>query len=138
MKISGITGAAVQLRSAVMSDLAAITEIYNEAVTTSTATFDTEPKDLDEQVRWFQSHDANHPVIVAVFNGKVVGWASLSKWSERHAYDLTAETSSYVKAEHRGQGIGRRLKEAIIEAARSLGLHTLIARVVKGNEETLA
>jgi phosphinothricin acetyltransferase len=117
------------IRKAEPSDLVAITGIYNEAILTTTATFDTDPKIPEERVGWFQAHDERHPIFVAVLDGTVVGWASLSRWSERPAYDNTGETSFYVKAEHRGQGIGRKLKEAIIEEARRLRFHTIIARV---------
>ena len=120
-----------------MADLSAITEIYNEAILTTTATFDTEPKSLAERTRWFESHDEKHPILVAVLDGRVVGWASVSRWSERSAYDATAETSFYVKAEFRGQGIGRKLKEATVEEARRLQIHTLIARVAQDSLESL-
>jgi phosphinothricin acetyltransferase len=120
-----------------MGDLDAITDIYNEAILTTTATFDTGPKSTAERLQWFQSHDERHPILVAVMDGRVVGWASLSRWSERRAYDDTAETSFYVKSEFRGQGIGRRLKEATIEEARRLRFHTLIARVAEGSGESL-
>jgi L-amino acid N-acyltransferase YncA len=36
----------ILIRRAVIADVAAITEIYNEAIRTTTATFDTEPKSL--------------------------------------------------------------------------------------------
>jgi L-amino acid N-acyltransferase len=127
----------ILIRPAELSDLDAITEIYNEAILTTTATFDTEPKTRSEQIAWFQDHDTRHPVLVAVLDGKIAGWASLSKWSGRCAYADTAETSFYVKAEHRGQGIGRKLKAAIIEEARQLKFHTIIARVAQGSEESL-
>ena len=67
----------------------------------------------------------------------VVGSASLTQWSDRCAYADTAETSFYVHSSHRRRGIGRQLKEAIIEEARRLGYHTLIARVAEGSEESL-
>jgi phosphinothricin acetyltransferase len=122
------------IRRAVLSDVAAITSIYNEAILTTTATFDTEPKSVDERAAWLGAHDERHPVLVAAIGDDVVGWACLSKWSDRSAYDGTAETSFYVAAEHRGRGIGRRLKEAIIGESRRLGYHTLIARVAEGSE----
>lgn len=127
----------VQIRKAALADLEAIREIYNEAILTTTATFDTEPKSATERLQWFQSHDERHPILVAVLDGKVVGWASLTQYSERRAYDDTAETSFYVKSEFRGQGIGRKLKEATIEEARRLRFHTLIARVAEGSEESI-
>ena len=125
------------IRRAALSDLEAITEIYNQAIETTTATFDTEPKSTAERANWFHSHGERHPIIVAEVAGKVVGWACLTPWSDRRAYDDTAETSFYVKSEHRGQGIGRQLKAAIIEEARKLGFHSLIARVAEGSNESI-
>jgi phosphinothricin acetyltransferase len=124
----------VLIRRACLSDVPAITAIYNEAILTTTATFDTEPKTIEERAAWLSAHDERHPVLVAVIGDNVVGWACLSKWSDRPAYDGTAETSFYVAAEHRGRGIGRKLKEAIIAESRRLGYHTLIARVAEGSE----
>jgi phosphinothricin acetyltransferase len=131
------TDTSVTVRRAELADAPAITDIYNEAILTTTATFDTEPKSVAERTQWLQSHDDRHPVLVAVVDGKVVGWASLTRWSERCAYDDTGETSFYVYATHRGRGIGRKLKEAIIEEARRLRYHTLIARVVQDSRESI-
>ena len=66
-----------------------------------------------------------------------MGWASLNVWNPRAAYDGTAETSFYVKEEHRGKGIGRKLKAAIIEEARRLEFHTLIAGAAEGSDASL-
>ena len=125
------------IRPATESDLPGILEIYNDTILNTTATFDTEPKSVDERTKWLQSHDERHPILVAVVDGGVVGWASLTRWSERRAYDDTAETSFYVHSTHRGRGVGRKLKEAIIEEARRLGYHTLIALVAEGSQESI-
>jgi L-amino acid N-acyltransferase len=127
----------ITIRRAELSDASAIADIYNEAILTTTATFDTETKSASERVEWLKAHDERHPVLVAVVNGEIAGWASLTKWSERPAYDSTAETSFYVHSAHRGRGIGRTLKRAIIEEAVRLGYHTLIARVAEGSNESL-
>ncbi len=63
----------MNIRAARIADLEAITAIYNEAIRTSTATFDTEPKDSREQHHWFQSHDEKYPILVAEAQGKVLG-----------------------------------------------------------------
>jgi phosphinothricin acetyltransferase len=125
------------IRHAEIADAEAIADIYNEAILTSTATFDTVPKSIEERTQWLESHDERHPVLVAVIDGVVAGWSSLSKWSDRPAYDDTAETSFYVHSTYRGRGIGRKLKETIIEEARRLGYHTLIARVAEGSRESI-
>ena len=64
----------------------------------------------------------------------MLGWASLSAWSDRCAYSDTAEVSVYVDASHRGRGLGRALAEAIVAAGRKAGLHTLLSRIAEGNE----
>jgi L-amino acid N-acyltransferase YncA len=125
------------IRRAELEDAQAIADIYNEAILTTTATFDTEIKSVDERIQWLQSHDERHPVLVAVVDGTVVGWAALTQWSDRCAYHDTAETSFYVHSTHRGRGIGRKLKEAIIEEACKLRYHTLIARVAEESRESI-
>ncbi len=125
------------IRPAKLEDVTAITEIYNEAILTTVATFDIEPKTDAEQSVWFANHSSKNPILVAESDGTVVGWASLSEWSDRCAYSDTAEISLYVKQEFRGKGIGRRLLEDIIEEGEKVGLHTVIARITKGNEESI-
>ena len=127
----------IQIRTADLADLDAITEIYNEAVLTTTATFDIEPKTKADRLDRFCAHGPKYPLLVAELDGRVVGWACLNPYSDRAAYDGTAETSFYVKSERRGQGVGRRLKGAIIDEARRLKFHTLLARVAEGSEESL-
>jgi L-amino acid N-acyltransferase YncA len=125
------------IRSATLQDLGAITEIYNDAILKTVATFDTEPKTDAEQKRWFKGHGTRYPILVAKEGNFIVGWASLSQWSDRGAYAGTAEASVYVREEYRGRGIGRRLNEAIIRAGREAGLHTLIGRIADGNDASL-
>ncbi len=120
-------------RRATVADLKAITDIYNEAVVTTDATFDLETRTEEEQGVWLAGHDAMHPVLVAELDGMVVGWASLSKWSSRSAYAGTAEISLYIKEEFRGKGAGRKLLEDIMLEGEKVGLHTVLARITTGN-----
>ena len=124
--IEGLT-----IRAAQPTDLDAITEIFNDAILNTTTVFFFEPRSRDQQLEWFQSHGPRHPILVAELDGNVIGWTSLSPWSDRDAYRDAAETSSFVAEGHRGKGIGRQLKTAIIEEARRLGFHTLVARVAE-------
>ena len=87
-----------------------------------------------EQAQWFHEHQGRFPVVVAEVNDRTVGWAAISPWSTRCAYSDTAETSTYVKSGHRGEGIGRALKAAIIEEARRRGFHVLIAQITEGGD----
>lgn len=125
------------LRRATLDDLPAITEIYNDAVLNTIATFDTQPKSLDEQKAWFNEHGMKYPLMVAEIDGAVTGWASLSRWSGRCAYANTAEISVYVSRTHRGKGIGKQLTREIVAEGQRVGLHTVIARIADGNEVSI-
>lgn len=111
--------------------------IYNDAVRTTTATFDTEPRAVAEQAGWLKRHGADHPVVVAETTRHVVGWASLSPWSDRRAYAKTVEISVYVHRDFRGRGIGRTLVREVLAAGASRGLHTVLARIAEGNPASL-
>lgn len=124
-------------RPAADRDIPAITEIYNQAVLRATGTFDTEPKTLEQQQAWFALHGKSHPVLVAEESGKVVGWASLSPYSDRCAYARTAEVSVYIDEGARGRGLGGTLLEAILAAGKAAGLKQALARVTEGNEASL-
>ncbi len=121
------------IRPATASDINRITEIYNEAILNTTATFDTETKTESDRMEWFRAHDEQHPVIVAENEGRVIGYASLTRWSDRCAYDGTAEVSVYVDRNHRGGGVGKKLLEVLTGEGEKAGLHNLISRISEGN-----
>ncbi|MBX3475804.1 MAG: N-acetyltransferase [Planctomycetes bacterium] len=121
------------VRPATEADLAAIAAIYNDAIRTTTATFDTEEKTLEDRRQWLASHDAKHPVIVAQMGDEVAGWGCLSAWSDRCAYAGTCENSVYVATSARGKGVGKALLAELVNLARQAGMHTMIARVAAGN-----
>jgi L-amino acid N-acyltransferase YncA len=123
----------VELRPAREGDAEALAAIYNEAVRSTVATLDTEPRSLELQRAWLREHGERHPVLVAERSGDVIGWAALSRWSERRGYDGTAEVSVYVRSDHRGRGVGGRLLAALVGSARELHLHALLARIADGN-----
>lgn len=129
----------VTIRPATRADAAAMAEVYNQAVLHSTATFDTEPETAEARAVWLDEHTApQHPVIVAERDGRVVGWASLSRHSRRCAYDSTAEASIYVDESERGRGLGTALSEAILEAGRLGGAHAVLLRICTENVSSLA
>jgi L-amino acid N-acyltransferase len=127
----------MRIRLAVLKDLSEIREIYNDAVINTTATFDIEPRTVKQQEEWFLEHGGRYPVIVYEIDGKVAGWASLSRWNERPAYANTVENSIYVKKEYRRNGIGRELLRELIKYSYECKHHTIIARIAEGNETSI-
>jgi L-amino acid N-acyltransferase YncA len=127
----------LHIRSTELKDIPAITEIYNDAILNTTATFDTETKTIDDRTQWFLNHGEKYPVLSAEKDGKVIGWASLTKWSDRCAYEKTAEVSVYLHKDFRGKGIGKQLLEQLILHGEKAGLHYLLARISEGNEASI-
>ena len=126
------------LRLATVEDAEAIRSIYNVEVTTSTVTFDLEPRSLEVQRDWLAARSGAHSAIVAVEAGQVIGFASLSPWKDRPAYRTSVEDSVYVHREHQGKGVGRLLLTRLLEVANESGFHAVFGRIVGGHEASIA
>jgi phosphinothricin acetyltransferase len=124
----------MKIRPAEKTDLAAIVEIYNQAVTAQ-ATADLEPVTIDDRRDWLERHPADRrPVLVAVRGEDVVGWSSLSDYRPgRGAVRHTAEISYYVHASNRRQGVAAALVRRSIELCPSAGIKTLFAILLEDN-----
>jgi L-amino acid N-acyltransferase YncA len=122
------------IRNAQLTDAAAIAAIYNHAIQFTTATFDTEIKSIQNRTEWLKQHGPNYPVLVALSDDNVIAFASLSRWSDRPAYDQTAELSIYIQQNFQNIGLGNILMPAIIKEGRKACLHTIISRITQGNE----
>ena len=127
----------LSIRPANTNDVTGITEIYNEAVINTSSTFDTEPQTIEARKLWLARHNESYPVVVAEFQKSIVGWASLSPWSEKPAYAKTAEISIYVREEFRNRGFGKKMMDKLMEDGEAAGLHTIIARIADGNEVSI-
>jgi phosphinothricin acetyltransferase len=123
----------VQVRTLDESDWPAAAAIYAEGIATGHATFETEAPTWE---RW----DAAHPALrlVAEDDGRVVGFAALSPYSDRHCYRGVGEESVYVSASARGNGVGRALLAELIARAEADGCWTLLAGVFPENDASLA
>ncbi len=127
------------VRPATTTDLAAINAIYNHYVATSPATFDLEPVSESARREWFDAHVATgFPVLLADSGGEVTGWCCLSQWSPRKAYKTTADESIYIADAWRGRGVGKALLGAVLDEARAMGVHVVMAGVVGCQEPSLA
>lgn len=129
----------MKIRMAEERDMEALLSIYNYEVLNGTATFDLEPKSMEERMKWFRAHNVdNHPLIVAEEDGRAVGYASLSPYREKEAYAATVELSIYVDPGYRRRGAARKLMEAILdEARRRDDIHTVISVITGGNEASI-
>jgi L-amino acid N-acyltransferase YncA len=129
-----ISNDTLTLRPAVDGDADAICRIYNQGIEDGQATLETTLRTPDERRAWLEGRGSRHPVLVAERGSAVVGWASLNAFNPRACYDHVGDFSLYVERGARGGGIGRRLLEALIGAARALGYHKLVLAAFPSNE----
>lgn len=129
------------IRPVKRSDLDAINRIYNREIREGTATWHTDEWSASERLDWFLSHTESEaqPIFVCVqdedpVEEKLLGFSYLTDYrGSRGGFKYTRESTVYVDPEYQRKGVGRQLLSHSIKAARSLGLHVLIAWIDSSN-----
>jgi len=127
------------IRDALPADMNAVLAIYNDAVLNTTAIWNEQPVDLANRQAWFDARAAQaYPILVAVdAANEVVGYASFGDWRPFEGFRHTVEHSVYVRADQRGNGLGPRLMQALIERARTCDKHMMVAAIESGNAASI-
>lgn len=125
------------IRKAQTEDIPAILRIYNHSVLHSAATFDLEPQTLEYRQEWFSHYGDHYPLIVALWNGIVAGYSSLSQFRTKPAYDPTVELSVYIDEAYQHRGIATSLITEILQLGRTRGFHSVISGITAGNNTSL-
>jgi phosphinothricin acetyltransferase len=134
-------GVSAHVRPLGPPDLEAVARIYAYYVTDSTATFETVPMTVEDwAVKAADIERRGWPFLVAQDDdGTVIGFAYVTFWRARPAYDLTVEETIYLDAEATGRGTGTALLTTVLSEARARGARQAIAVVSDtGAEGSLA
>ena len=122
-------------RTATTADLPAIADIYAHYVINSVASFELEPPTAEEwQARFAKVFAAGLPFLVVEREGKVAGYAYCLPWKSRPAYQGTVEDSIYLAPWATGQGAGKELLGALLDAARAAGVREVIAVIADSGD----
>ncbi|MGB6432209.1 MAG: N-acetyltransferase family protein [Candidatus Acidiferrales bacterium] len=132
-------GPKLGIRPAQSDDATALREIFNDAVSDGMATFDYEPRSIEEQRYRIANaeQDPKHPLIVAEVRNWVAGWAAIEEYDFRLTLDDIGEVFIFVRRSFRSYGIGRQLMRAVQADAPRLGYRKLIGRVLADNRDSL-
>jgi L-amino acid N-acyltransferase YncA len=125
------------VRPAAAPDVPAITDIANALVETTTVEWSETPHTVPDRDAWLADREsAGHPVLVAVDDEVVVGWATYGDFRDTGrwpGYRFTVEHSVHVAESHWGRGVGRALMVALVETARRAGKRVMVAAIDAGN-----
>ncbi|HEM3203915.1 TPA: N-acetyltransferase [Streptococcus suis 8830] len=128
----------IDIRSARTEDAADLVAIYAPYVEKTAITFETEVPTVEAFASRIEKTLEKFPYLVAVEEGKVVGYAYASTYYARAAYDGTVELSVYVSREARGKGIGSLLYDAIEEDLKARGFKNFLACIALPNPASIA
>jgi L-amino acid N-acyltransferase YncA len=126
------------IRAATESDLTAIAAIYGHEARTGIATFDTEPRSIEQ---WREHLDSTAPgdhLLVATSDETILGYAHSAAYRPKPCYGGTRETSIYLNPDAQGQGLGRQMYGDLLGWLVADGIRTVVAAVALPNPASLA
>ncbi len=118
------------IRPATPLDAEALAAIYGHHVTHGFGTFEeTPPSPQEMEARRSAVVALGLPYLAAEADGRVLGFAYASQFRTRAAYRYTLEDTVYVASDAIGQGVGKTVLGAVIEACAALGARQLVAMI---------
>ena len=130
----------LNVRPAMDADLPALTEIYNHYVVNTPITFDVTPFAPEDRRQWFSDHTGTgrHRLIVAEEHGRLLGYATTSRFRPKPAYDTTVESTVYCRAGDVRRGIGTLLYRALFQLIAGEDIRQIVAGVTLPNPASIA
>jgi len=115
---------------------AAIVRIYNHYVEQSHVTFDEAQFSIGARAPWFSlfAEEGPYQLLVAVQDGRVLGFCCSMPYHEKSGYDSSVETSIYVAPDELARGVGSVLYEKLFENLRGSGLHRAYGGIALPND----
>ncbi|NNE70795.1 MAG: N-acetyltransferase [Rhodothermales bacterium] len=125
------------IRDAGIHDAVRIAEIYNQSIVRRDATMDTVHLGPSEPAMWMEKQGPREYLGVVQAQDLVLGWGIIKRYHPRPGYARAAETSVYIDRDHTGQGHGSAMQTHLVEVARSLDYHHLVAKIWAGNDGSI-
>lgn len=124
------------IRTATSADAVTIAEIYNYYIENSIITFEMDPVTSQEIAVRIDKYLKVGPYLVYEEHKEVGGYAYLSNFRERKAYENTVESTIYLKHGFGGKGIGFQLYSELLSQA-TLKYHRIVAGIALPNEASV-
>lgn len=116
-----------------------ILAIFNDAIANSTALYDYHPRTMANMESWFEAKRRGRFPVIGAFedDGRLAGFVSYGTFRAWPAYKYSVEHSVYVRNDCRGHGLGRKLLQEIIVAAKVQDYHMLVGGIDATNEASI-
>lgn len=127
----------VKLRLARPADADEILGIYEYYILNTAITFEYEIPSVEEFSQRIAGTLQKYPYIVAEVDGKIMGYAYVSAFKGRAAYDWSVETSIYVEKDTHGFGLGKMLYEKLDELCKMQNITNICACIAYPNPDSV-
>ena len=129
----------MEIRPAREADLASMVALYNPYVSATPITFDTAPFTVESRRPWLEQFaGGRHRLLVAVEDGRLLGYAGSMRFRSKPAYETSVETTLYVQPDLHRRRIGSSLYEALFAALRGEDVHRALAGITLPNTASVA
>lgn len=123
------------IREASVDDAKELLEVYKPYVEETAISFEYEVPSEEEFRNRITNIKKKYPYLVAVMDGKIVGYAYCAAFKARAAYDWAVETTIYVRRDCKRSGIGRKLYSRMEEILKKQGVLNMNACIAWPNTE---
>ena len=125
----------MKIRVATPEDAPELLAIYSYYVENTAVSFEYVAPTLEEFTARIKNTLEKFPYLVAVIDGKIVGYIYASFFHTRKAYDHWAESSVYINKDYHRQGIGRALYKELEQILVKQNIYALCACIASPEQE---
>ncbi|MGS2761225.1 N-acetyltransferase family protein [Sinomicrobium sp. M5D2P9] len=115
-----------------------VKKIYDWYIANSTATFHTEPVEIEELREFIYLGHSRYTSCLIRVNNEIAGYCFLTPYKKRQAYDRSAEITIYLKPEMGKKGIGKAALEYLEKRAINNGVKNLLGIITGDNHGSIA
>ncbi|NQV72346.1 N-acetyltransferase family protein [bacterium] len=126
------------IRTATQDDACSIASIYSESILARNATMVLDPvsyEKVSEQIRGLNERESI--IVATTSHSLVVGWGIVKFYSDRPGYASACETSLFVDATYRNQGVGNAIQAELVQRARKAAFHHIVVKIWAQNQSSI-
>ncbi|WP_070966916.1 GNAT family N-acetyltransferase [Vibrio sonorensis] len=130
----------MEVRAGEVSDVEAITDIFNFYIEHTNARFEERAFTLENRLSWFSQFSCNskHQLFVATQDGELLGFACSQPYRDISAFEDTAEVTVYLASSAKRKGIGAELYRKLFNSISECGVHRVLSGIALPNDASVA